>query len=324
MGYAIGNVTSANSDAHKLLLGIIKTLAEDNGWTTLRYDTSGADHELILQGEGLSGTEEIYVGFRTYEKFSADYYNINCGVFTGYVSGAPFEGQPGAKYSGCPAHNNAIDYWIAANPQRIVGCLKVGTPVYEHFYLGKFLPYARPSEYPYPVICASMFNGPEAKRYSDTNQLFPYPGHREQTTYNNLWLRDLSGVWTRPTCYPWRFTSSATYSLAGAQGTSTLVPLGDEYQIEPVIPYSLPLSGNPDHNNENVWGEFDGVYFCSGFNNASENVLQIGGNNIVNQSGMTVLQAVDEIVNIEHGRAFVIMQNVHRTQWRDYIALEMK
>ena len=33
------------------------------GWTTLRYDTSGTNHYLILKGEGLTGAEEIYVGF---------------------------------------------------------------------------------------------------------------------------------------------------------------------------------------------------------------------------------------------------------------------
>lgn len=319
MGYAIGNVTSANSDAHKLLLGIIKTLAENNGWTTLRYDNTSPDHELILQGEGLSGTEEIYIGFQTYESFSGDYYNINCGVFTGYVSGNTFLGQPGANVQAFPAHNNAIDYWITANPQRIVGCIKVGTPVYEHFYVGKILPYARPSEYPYPVLNASMFSANEARRYSDVYQFMPYMGYREQVTYSRFYLRDLSGTWTRPNTYPWLNYNDKTKTLAGTQGQSTLVPAGDHYQIEPVILYEDRNDVNP----KNVWGELDGVYFCSGFNNGPENVVQVGGDSIVDQTGLSMQDAVDAIL-LENGRAFVMSQNVYRTTWRDYCALEMK
>jgi hypothetical protein len=38
---------------------------------------------------------------------------------------------------------------------------------------------------------------------------------------------------------------------------------------------------------------------------------------------MTVKQAVDAIRAVG-GRAFVVLQNVNRTTWADYIALEMK
>lgn len=318
MGYDIANITTGNSDAHKLFVAAIKALAEGNGWVTLRYDTAGTDHELIMRGEGFSGTEEIYVGFRTYESTSADYYNINCGVFTGYVSGNDFFGQPGAQVTACPAHNNAIDYWMTANPQRIVACLKVGTPVYEHFYVGKFLPYARPSEYPYPVINGAMLSSNDARRYSDSNQLMPYMGYAEERTHNRLYLRSVNGTWERPAAYPWWSSQSAATSLAGTHGTSTMVPAGDHYQIEPIVLYDADRSLNP----KNVWGEIDGVYFCSGFNNGPENVIQIDGASIVNQSGMTMKQAVDAIKAV-NGRALVMSQNVYRTQWRDYCALEM-
>ena len=319
MGYDIGNITSGSSDAHYQFIGKIKSLAESNGWTTLRYDTSGVNHELIMVGEGLSGTEEIYVGFQSYQSIPGDYYNINCGVFTGYVSGNSFASQPGANICAFPAHNNAIDYWMTANEQRIVACLKVGTPVYEHFYVGKILPYARPTEYPYPVVNGSMLSSGEARRHSDTNQFMPYMGYREQTTYSRLYIRNLDGAWIRPSAYPFSNYSSKSTSLAGAQGTSTMVPAGDHYQIEPIILYE----DRNDIDPKNVYGEFDGVYFCTGFNNGPENVIQIGGDNIVNQTGMTIEQAVDAIL-LENGRAFVMSQNVHRTSWRDYVALEMK
>jgi len=319
MGYAIGTITKGGGDdCHYQLLGIIKTLAEANGWTTLRYDTGTANHELILKGVGLSGTEEIFVGFKTYQSVGGDYYNINCATFVGYVPGNTFEAQPGGQFSGMPAHNNAITYFITANAQRITGCAKVGTPVYEHFYVGKFFPYARPGEFPSPLIVGSMLSNAQAIRFDNTAQSFPYPGYRYDTSNNRLYMRDQAGNWIRPTVWPFTQGSGASYALAGAQGTSTLVPADTYYQIEPLI-----ISQDSSNNSpSNVFGEFDGVYFCSGFNNGVENVVQEGGSSVVDQTGLTVLQAVDAILAVG-GRAFVMLQNVYRTSWRDFIAMEM-
>lgn len=317
MAYAIGTLTkSGGLDTHYQMMQLLKTLAENNGWLVKRWVNSGDDWELILQGEGFSGEEQIFVGFKTYQNAGADYYNILTGVFTGYVFSNSFESQPGARLSGCPAHNNAISYWITINPQRIVGCFKVGVPVYTHFYVGKFLPYARPSEYPYPVVNASMLDGAEPKRFSDTDQVMPYPGYYYNKKYNMLHMRNPAGIWERPTSYPWMNQDSSDYSLAGS---TTLVPAGDCYQVEPIIMYQSKADEHPG----NVWGEFDGVYFCSGFNNSSENVMQIGGDVVVDQSGLTVEQSVDAIV-AANGRALVLLQDLHRTAWRDYIALEMQ
>ena len=320
MGYVIGTATKGGGDdCHYRILGIIKTLAEANGWTTLRYVNTGSDRELILKSLGLSGAEEIYVGFQTYQSSGGDYYNLNCGVFNGYISGNSFETQPGAQLVGVPAHNNAITYFITANAQRIVGCFKVGTPVYEHFYVGKFFPYARPGEYPSPLVCGGMLTASQAIRFDNTSQSFAYPGYYYNTTNNRLYQRDQAGNWVRPSCWPFTNASSASYALAGAQGTSTLVPADTYYQIEPIILSQQSSNNSPS----NVWGEFDGVYFCSGFNNGVENVVQQGGSSTINQTGMTVLQAVDAIRAVG-GRAFVMLQNVYRTSWRDFIALEMK
>lgn len=320
MGYAIGTVTkSGGDDCHNQMLGVIKTLAEANGWTTLRYINSGSNWELILKGVGLSGTEEIFVGFRCYQSTTGDYYNIDCGTFIGYIAGNAFAAQPGAYIYSVPAHNNAITYFITANAQRIVGCFKVGTPVYMHFYVGKFFPYARPGEYPSPLVCAAMLNASDATRFDNVNITFPYPGYRYQTTWVKLRNRDQGGNWIQPNCYPFLQNGSSSNALAGVQGTSTLVPAATFYQLEPIILQQDKTDIEPS----NVWGEFDGVYFCSGFNNGVENVVQEGGSSVVDQTGLTVLQAVDAIKAVG-GRAFVMLQNVYRTSWRDFIALEMK
>ncbi|STZ08602.1 Uncharacterised protein [Moraxella caprae] len=172
MPHDIGFVTAQDGKpAHYQMLQKIKDLALRSGdWQLLREDISTDNHEIILKGRGYSQKEEIFVGVRTYQNPQADYYNLAVATFTGYVPSNPFDNQPSAKISGVPAHNQRIDYWLTVNPQRIACCMKVGTPVYEHFYIGKFLPYARPSQYPYPVVCAGMLNGTPTTRFSDTSQ----------------------------------------------------------------------------------------------------------------------------------------------------------
>lgn len=321
MAYAIGTVTKSGGggiDCHVQMLGVIKTLAEANGWVTLRYVSTGLNPELILKGVGLSGTDEIFIGFRCYQNTTADYYNIDCGVFVGYIPANTFFTQPGAQIYAMLAHNNAITYFITCNAQRIAACFKVGTPIYSHFYVGKFFPYARPSEYPSPLVCAVMLDMTAAVRFDSTNVVFPYPGYYYNPTWVKLANRDQAGNWIRPYCYPFTQANGDSNALAGTQGSSTLVPADIYYQMEPVILAQQTANTNPS----NVWGEFDGIYFCSGFNNGVENVVQIGGSSIVDQTGMTVLQAVAAIRAVG-GRAFVMLQNVYRTSWRDFIAMEM-
>lgn len=267
---------SGGTLAHYKMLETIKDFASANGWTVLRYDDVSANRELILKGAGLSGTEEIFVGFRTYQDANADYYNLLAGVFTGYVAGNSFDTQPGARLSGVPAHNQRIDYWLTLNGQRIVLAMKVGTPVYESCYVGKCLPYGRPSQYPYPVVCGGMLMGAAAVRFSETTHGIPYKGNRA-----NMALRSNDG-WLQVYCYPWQNSVLAS--------TTQLRDTGDIYHL-------LPVELND--NSANLWGALDGIYYISGFNNATENTLTIDG------------------------VTYVVIQDVARTGHTDYYAMRL-
>ena len=251
MPHDIGFVYNTSMLAHYAMLETIRDFAADNGWTVLRYDTSIDNRELILKGVGYSGEEEIFVGFRTYQNPAADYYNLVAAGFTGYVPSNPFDNQPGAMLSGVPAHNNRIDYWLTLNPQRIAVAMKVGTPVYESCYVGKFLPYARPSQYPYPVIAAGMLNGTPATRFSDTAHSIPYKGNRA-----NMRMRFNDGVWRQPQCWPWNNTH-----IAGA--TTQQRDTGENYPSNAVVLC----------DSQGIYGELDGVRHITGFNNAVEHTV---------------------------------------------------
>ena len=242
------------------LLALIKQKAELNGWTTLRYDVTSANRELILKGVGLSGIEEIFVGFRTYQDIGNDYYNIVAATFTAYMAGNTFDTQPGVKLSGVPAHNLRIDYWLVVNAQRIMAGMKVGTPVYGSFYAGKFLPFTLPAQWPYPVVCAGMLVGTPATRFSDTSYSIPYKGSR-----SNMQMRGIDGTYSSPYAWPW---------TAGEYLTSTgqLRETGTIYTLQPVVL----------HNNAGtLHGELDGVLHVSGFQQGVENTLLIDGVNYV-------------------------------------------
>lgn len=257
-------------------------------WVVLRYETSYANRELIMKGLGLSRGEEIYVGFRTYQDSSADFYNLLAGCFTGYVSGNTFDTQPGVMLSGVPAHNQRIDYWLTINGQRIVLAMKVGTPVYESTYVGKFLPYARPLQFPYPVICGGMLAGAAATRFSETaHSCWVKGGYGRATapttSWNNMRMRFNDGVWKLPEAFPWNnaYLCGSTYSSRDT---------GGNYPLTPVVLSDL---------NSGVFGELDGVFHITGFNNATENTLSIDG------------------------KDYVVIQDVWRTGFNDYYALRM-
>lgn len=248
-------------------------------WQVLKYDTSTANRELILKGVGLSGTEEIFVGFKTYQSVAADYYNLSCATFTGYVAGNTFEAQPGVRINSIPAHHLRIDYWLVVNAQRIMCAMKVGTPVYESFYVGKFLPYTLPSQYPYPVACCATLNGAPATRYSDTGHTMGFRGNSTA-----LSIRSLAGTYVQP--FVWPFSNTTVLA-----GSTALRETGTVYTLQPLV-----LNNNAD----SVYGELDGVYHISGFSQAVENTLSIGG------------------------VSYVVIQDVYRTGFNDYIAMRLQ
>ena len=252
----IGYVDNANGQpAHYNLLQVIRDFASASGWQVNRYDATVDNRELLLQAPGYTGNDPVYCGIRTYQNASADYYNLAAMTAAGFVSGNSFDTQPAAVIEGIPAHNQRIDYWLSLNPQRLAGALKVGTPVYESFYIGKFFPYARPSQYPYPVICAGMLDGVPATRFSDTEHSMPWKGRR-----NNLRMRFVNGTWMTPTAYPWNNTLLA--------GSST--QLRDTGDVYPILPVELSDATG-------IYGVLDGIFHIPGFNNVVENTFTLGG-----------------------------------------------
>lgn len=313
MPYAIDTATSAGAGglAHYDLLDRIKVFATTNAdlvaasraWTVLRYDTVSAERELILQGVGLSGTEQIFVGIKCYQNVSADYYNLAVATFTGYLAGNTFDTQPGASpVLGIPAHNISIPYYLSVTGARINLGWKVGTPVYQMAAVGKFLPFALPSTYPQPLLAAGMLTSKAATRYSDTAYSTPFKGTRA-----NLRMRFNDGVWKQPDAHPWLNAGVPSLALAPLLRTT-----GSTWHLTPIT----LCDATP-----NVYGQIDGFYHVVGFNNVVENVIQRGGTP-VDPTGLTLAQ-ICAAITAAGGVPYIVLQDVWRTGFADLIAMEM-
>lgn len=236
--------------------------------------------EVIWKAPGLSGLEEIFFGIKTYQSIASDYYNFKIGAFTGYVPGNSFETQAGnSTILGIPLWNQVIPYTLVANGQRLIIHAKVET-MYETAYLGKYLPYATPVQYPYPVIAAGMLTSASATRYSDTSYVAWFKGNR-----NNFRLRHVDGIWKTP---------DSNYSVVVKQlrNTNSDSDVTDGYYGL----HSIVLSDSTP----NVYGELDGLYYISGYNNAVENTIVVDG------------------------ITYLVSRDAWRTGFNDYIALRLQ
>jgi len=141
-----------------------------NGWTALLNAVrTGSDRDVILQGSG-GGTDEIFIGWRTFFSAGVGYYNWELHGFQGYSASLPYVEQPGMSpglYDGADpsgsylvSSNASQNYWFSITPYRIIGVIQVGSS-YLPFYLGFGNRFATSGEYPYPLMvagCTSLFS----------------------------------------------------------------------------------------------------------------------------------------------------------------------
>lgn len=252
------------------LLTKLEAFANANGWTTLE-DTS---ENLIMQGEGLAATDEIFVGIQKYSDVPGDAYGWYIQGYTGYVASAGFSMQPGAippitdgrSYAAVPLWNGTIPYWFVVSGRRIIMVAKVST-VYISMYLGFYLPYATPNQYPYPLLIAGSFQrgiGTLKPRYSLTSSdMYAF------WAGTNFQVRTSGGGWygadngTTTGMFPYNQVDTA--KMRNAVDDSAVICPIEIWQNS-----STPIQ-------KNKLGELDGIYHVPGFGLSAEDTVDIGG-----------------------------------------------
>ena len=301
MAVAIGTAAGYLDLLDKLRLFLTtdaELVAAGQQWTPLswreRPDAAG-EWELIVKGPGLSGTDEILAGIRTYSSLAGDYYNWELGPALGYDPGLGWAAQPGLILAERPKvylWQHAIDYWFVANGRRFMVVAKIST-VFELAHLGLILPYAPPAALPLPYLVAGS-GLTAAARWSDTgNQhshglLYPTISSSRGVTvfftgeeWRNLGTSaSTSGLWP----YITGPTTVFANLRANHDGSRTLFP------ILPMLVSPAPM----------VYGEVDGAFWVAGHGNAAGNLIDVDG--------------------VDH----LVVQDVHRTTADRYWALRLE
>lgn len=288
-----------NDGAADFIIGDSFTIAttigdtNDDGiaWEQLKLDTSVTNEtHLYLMGKGAGGTDEIFVNLRTTKSVANDWYNIRIRGATGFLSGQDLDHQPnintGTEMS---LWNLSMPYWFIANGRRFMIVAKVST-VYSSCYAGFILPYALPSEYPYPLVIGAS-NVDLGKRWSVAN-----------TYHRAFWSPNLTLELLLPdaTWQPFAnyFVSGggeaaqSSYNVMSFAVVSERTAIDGSYVTLPFVMTSAGAGGN-------VYGELDGIFKTSGYGNASENVITVDG--------------------IDH----LVVQNTYRTGINDYAAIKL-
>lgn len=314
-------------------------------WRSFLLLDSGGDivnhfgSEALLKATGTSGTDAIYTGIRSEYDAANGWYNLFLNGYTGYdPNETSFFNQPGAlnNWSAVtpldvpmvPCWNAAMPYWFRANGRSFSFGVKVSTS-FEGGYMGFILPYATPSQYPYPLAVGGSLVPQDSDRsstwrysYNDLrHSVFPIPGSNTTSptaaTPNSsaLYLRTPDGLWQSfaqrngvATIYEMTQSLSSPFARSGnrsgvwpisVRNVGAAAPrrdyrevLGGGYLLQPLIMHQrLPTDA--------VWGELEGCIAISGFGNAAENTTSFAGKN------------------------YVIFQNVARTEAHEYWAMAL-
>lgn len=283
MAFVTGTATDF-ADFYNKLRDFLTTnatlVADGEAWTQIAgsVDPLVAGDEIVLQGPGAGGTDEILVGIKTYTSVGGDYYNLGFYGLTTFNPAFDVVGQTGrATVRVLTLWNSPMDYWFIANGRRFIAVARVST-TYHMVYAGFVLPYVLPTQWPYPFFIAG--SGTDiVGRYSDTGDAVRNPFSPGQRTASccmpdNRWLEfwnaaistgsvgDGSGdSWTQSVrqVVPW--ASDAAPIRDNIDGTYTL----QQGALASTSPYATQLAA------------LDGVFFVTGFSNAAENIITYGG-----------------------------------------------
>ena len=238
--------------------------------------------ELLLDGPGLAGTDNILVSIRAYEDPSAPLYNYSLNGLAVFDPALTLDNQLTINTTVfTPLDDNVIEYWFMVNGRRIIVVAKIGG-IYMSFYLGFILPYALPSEYPYPLYIGGNSKLSTIK-FTDTRPDFRGffdPGD------DSSYLREPGGAWRVFENYTGATTTEISVQVSNTwpyRGVGSFVnnfsaafrdSPGGEYALIPIVLHS-------DSPSLETYGELDGAYFISGFNNLPENTVTIGADTYI-------------------------------------------
>ena len=267
MPFTSGYVTGTTSNpAHYKFLDVVRNFAVANGWKQLMYDGTSANRYVFLRGPGLTGNDPVWVGLDTYQSVSGGYYNIAVACSNGYLTSQDYYNQPQMKRIGVPLFYDRVDYWLHINAQRIIFVCKVGQTYYEHGYIGKFIPYLSPIQYPYPAFVGGMFGyGYSSENYILQNQKYSYSSYHYAPYYGTQYRSGGTYGWNGQVYSSFDNAWSACEKITVGSDTNAHSYLASELLgNRPIYNIDLAIIYDSDSRYQllraGTYGTLDGVY----------------------------------------------------------------
>jgi len=257
----LGGATLGETLIIPVVTGPMVTAASN--WTLLRqYEANDGGLHFFVMGPGTSGADEIFVSFATARFVEADAYNVrffggigfneSCTTASTILGASPLVSML--------LSDATMPCWFIGSGRRFIAIAKVST-VYESCYMGFMLPTGTSSEYPYPLIVGGTAGaGLPAVSWRDTSADHRAFFDPSQT----LIMRDKGGAWVV-------FDNDGAISNTFPAKSLNILPcFGGNRALFPVTLHSsTPLNG--------TFGDLDGVFYVSGFNLFSEDVIDCNG-----------------------------------------------
>lgn len=277
MSYLNGTATD-DSDLLADLRAFLKTGAGSGGpgWTEQEYDAT--TKRMWFTAPGLGGSESIPIGFDLVRDTGTDAFALRCWIAKVYNAALPWDGQVGMTTIGYhPIWDAAMPYWFMANGQRAIVVTKVST-VYTASYVGKFLPYGAPSEYPQPYFASSpLGSNTRWSSNSENFRAFFDPGqHGYVLMPSGTWyavsnFKDVNGAEKdqETSNFVWPYQGYVTGNYTRERYRELRENLDGSY---PLFPLTL-VTENPTAE---PLGELDGAYAVPAFSAAAEDTITVG------------------------------------------------
>jgi hypothetical protein len=267
--------------------------AANQAWTIHRWinpSDAPAERELIMEGPGLAGQDQVFVGSRTVSDVGGDWYNWRVAGMLGYFAAEPWDTQPGKSTDrGVLLSDGSMPYWIVASGRRVIVVARPGT-VYQLCYLGLILPYALPGQYGLPLLVGGMSPSTNI-RWSSTLSTH----HNIVNPEQGAWLRTPGGQWQLLNNAVTTEINTAPVFAINTRAWSTdrlrRAPDGTRPLLPVVLHRASPARDLP--------GEVDGVFWATGDSATAEDIITI------------------------NGQGYLLVPDAFRSGLSDYAALEL-
>lgn len=263
------------------------------------------DNKTILKGGGSGGADEIYVGLRTYYDPDVQVHTVSIQGLNSFDNTKVY-GDQAVWSPACFSYvwDMTMAYWFVGSGRRIIAIARMGT-IYQIIHFGFFLPYATPTEYPYPLLLGGCGN--------DENITFAATGSHNDFFVNGRWG---SAVLYSPTNTFYRTGNYDTYgnfpyalSKSGSHESIYYLPYSAGQDLRHRLDYvrdtldgsfiltPIEMLAQGGYGMYGILGLIDGLYQVSGFGNYSENTITVNGTD------------------------YIVFQRVYRTGVSSFVAL---